>query len=47
MNTVTAESIREENEYSGVRVTLRAHLATAVEPFHIDVNVGDPFGRPR
>jgi hypothetical protein len=42
-NTVTAELIREENEYSGVRVSLRAHLATAVEPFHIDVNVGDPI----
>jgi hypothetical protein len=42
-NTVTAELIREQNEYSGVRVSLRAHLATAVEPFHIDVNVGDPI----
>ncbi len=43
MNTVTAELIREENEYSGVRVSVRAHLATAVEPFHIDLNVGDPI----
>jgi hypothetical protein len=43
VNAVTAESIREEDEYSGVRVTLRAKLATAVEPFHVDVNVGDPI----
>jgi hypothetical protein len=43
VGAVTAESIREEDEYSGVRVTLRAKLATAVEPFHVDVNVGDPI----
>jgi hypothetical protein len=43
-NAVTAELIREQTEESsGVRVSLRAHLATAVEPFHIDVNVGDPI----
>jgi Nucleotidyl transferase AbiEii toxin, Type IV TA system len=43
VSAITAESIREEDEYSGVRVTLRAKLATAVEPFHVDVNVGDPI----
>jgi len=43
VSAVTAESIREEDEYSGVRVTIRAKLATAIEPFHVDVNVGDPI----
>lgn len=41
--TATAESIREENSYTGVRVTLTASLATAVIRFHVDVNVGDPI----
>lgn len=36
-------TIRDEDEYSGVRVTLAAQLATARETFHVDVNVGDPI----
>ena len=43
MTNVSAEVIREEDEYSGVRVRLVARLATAREPFHVDVNVGDPI----
>jgi predicted nucleotidyltransferase component of viral defense system len=43
LNDVRAETIREEDEYSGVRVRLVARLATAVERFHVDVNVGDPI----
>lgn len=39
----TAEIIREEDEYSGVRVTVGARLATAKLGFHVDVNVGDPI----
>lgn len=39
----TAESIREGDAYSGVRVTMRARLATADLHFHVDVNVGDPI----
>ena len=42
-SNVHAESIRDEDEYNGVRVTLRAQLATANETFHVDVNVGDPI----
>jgi Nucleotidyl transferase AbiEii toxin, Type IV TA system len=38
-----AETIREDDDYSGVRVRLVARLATAIEPFHVDVNVGDPI----
>ncbi len=37
-----AETIRGEDEYSGVRVTMTAALARALVTFHIDVNVGDP-----
>ncbi len=43
LGDVTAETIREDDEYSGVRVRLVARLATAREPFHVDVNVGDPI----
>lgn len=39
----TADVIREEDEYSGVRVGLIAHLATARLAFHVDINVGDPI----
>jgi hypothetical protein len=42
-STVHAEQIREEDAYSGVRVSLTARLATAVIRFHVDVNVGDPI----
>lgn len=38
-----AEVIREEDEYSGVRVSMDAQLASASLPFHVDVNVGDPI----
>lgn len=41
--TATAEVIREEDDYSGVRVHVEAHLASAKLPFHVDVNVGDPI----
>jgi predicted nucleotidyltransferase component of viral defense system len=43
LNNITAETIREQDEYSGVRVRLLARLATAREPFHVDVNTGDPI----
>lgn len=43
LDQVSAEAIREGDEYSGVRVRLVAHLASAREPFHVDVNVGDPI----
>lgn len=43
VEAVTAEVIREEDDYSGVRVHVEAHLASAQLPFHVDVNVGDPI----
>ncbi len=35
--------IRDEDEYSGVRVSLTAKLASANVPLYVDVNVGDPI----
>jgi predicted nucleotidyltransferase component of viral defense system len=43
LNDVRAETIREGETYGGVRVRLVARLATAREPFHVDVNMGDPI----
>lgn len=39
----TAAVIRDEDAYSGVRVTMKAELAAARPHFHVDVNVGDPI----
>jgi hypothetical protein len=39
----TAEMIRDDDVYSGVRVTLTGHLCVARLTFHVDVNVGDPI----
>jgi hypothetical protein len=36
-----AEVIREGDEYSGIRISMRCQLATADVSFHVDVNVGD------
>jgi predicted nucleotidyltransferase component of viral defense system len=41
--TATAEPIRDEAIYSGVRVTMTAQLATARPHFHVDTNAGDPI----
>ena len=40
--TATAAAIREEDDYSGVRVTLSDALSPATIRLHVDVNVGDP-----
>jgi Nucleotidyl transferase AbiEii toxin, Type IV TA system len=42
-DSATAEAIREEDEYPGVRVSVDALLARARPRFHVDVNVGDPI----
>ena len=39
----TAEIIREQDDYSGVRVTLGGRLSRAAIRLHVDVNVGDPI----
>ncbi len=43
VKAATAEPIRDEAIYSGVRVTITAQLATARPHFHVDTNVGDPI----
>lgn len=40
--SASAHVIRDEDEYSGVRVSLTAALGRARLTFHVDVNVGDP-----
>lgn len=42
LDATTVEAIRSEDAYPGIRVTLRATLATARLVFHVDVNLGDP-----
>jgi hypothetical protein len=42
-DTATADAIRDEDQYSGVRVHVDARLTSAKLPFHVDVNVGDPI----
>ncbi len=39
----SAEQIRDEEIYAGVRVTMTARLASARQHFHIDMNMGDPI----
>ena len=43
IGAATARIIRDEDEYSGVRISVSARIYTAQIPFHIDVNVGDPI----
>src|SRR5882672_3286791 len=39
----TGETIREDDSYSGVRVTLGGALSRATFQMHVDVNIGDPI----
>lgn len=41
--TLRTQTIREDDEYAGVRVTATASLSTATLHFHLDINVGDPI----
>ena len=43
LGNATAEAIREEDKYSGVRVRLVSRLASAREPFHVDISIGHPI----
>lgn len=44
--TATAATIRNDDTYPGVRISMRADLATARLGFHVDVSVGDPVVPP-
>jgi hypothetical protein len=39
----TSKIIREDDEYSGVRISADAQIANSRNKFHIDVNIGDPI----
>jgi Nucleotidyl transferase AbiEii toxin, Type IV TA system len=41
--SAVAESIRDEDNYRGVRVSVSGRLSAARVFFHVDVNVGDPI----
>lgn len=43
LTSVSAEEIREDAAYSGVRVRVVARLVSAVIALHVDVNFGDPI----
>jgi hypothetical protein len=40
--TLNAHSIREEDLYAGVRITMHCRLSTATVKLQLDINVGDP-----
>lgn len=42
-NSAVGEPIRDEADYSGVRVKITAQLATARVALHVDMNFGDPI----
>jgi hypothetical protein len=42
-SAATADGIRDQDAYPGVRVTITGGLAAARLTFHVDVNVGDPI----
>ncbi|HEX7302431.1 nucleotidyl transferase AbiEii/AbiGii toxin family protein [Lentzea sp.] len=42
VDTVTAQSIREDNLYAGVRITMDCRIAAARVKLKLDVNFGDP-----
>lgn len=41
--SITAQMIRDGDDYSGVRVNIAGTLATVVVHFHVDISVGDPI----
>lgn len=43
VGSVSGEQIRDDADYSGVRVKMTARLATAQVALHLDVNFGDPI----
>lgn len=40
----TAEVIRDDADYSGIRITLDELLSRAAVRLHTDINFGDPIG---
>ncbi len=46
LRATTAETIRDDEQYGGVRVTIHGMLSTAIIQFNVDINVGDPLWPP-
>jgi hypothetical protein len=46
LDATTAEPIRDDEQYGGVRVTIHGRLSTAIIQFHVDISVGDPLWPP-
>jgi hypothetical protein len=44
--TGQAETIREDDAYTGVRVPVHGSLASARQDFHVDISFGDPISPP-
>lgn len=42
-DTIAAQTIRDDADYSGVRITMDCRLATAIVKLKLDINVGDPI----
>lgn len=42
-DAATAQAMREEAEYGGVRITMPCYLDRARMRFHVDINIGDPI----
>nr|WP_042182372.1 nucleotidyl transferase AbiEii/AbiGii toxin family protein [Kibdelosporangium sp. MJ126-NF4]CEL14941.1 hypothetical protein [Kibdelosporangium sp. MJ126-NF4]CTQ93465.1 hypothetical protein [Kibdelosporangium sp. MJ126-NF4] len=42
VDTVTAQSIRDQDDYSGIRISMDCRISTAMVKLKLDVNVGDP-----
>lgn len=43
VGNAAAETIRDQDQYSGTRVSMTCGLAKALITFHVDVSVGDPI----
>lgn len=41
-DTIVTQTIRDDADYSGVRITMDSRLATATVKLKLDINVGDP-----
>ena len=45
-SATTTETIRDDEQDGGARVTIHGMLSTAIIQFNVDINVGDPLWPP-
>jgi hypothetical protein len=41
-DTITAQTIRDDSDYAGVRITMDCHISAATLKLKLDINIGDP-----